>query len=897
MSRSVTVVFDDGETVVYQNVPLDITPDQVEAQAMREFPNRSIREIMGIDILYKELRDAVASRTATMADLEQIATARGRRIDDQGRASLQTWLDYAADRPNDEIPQNIFTPPVSRTEAVATGATQGFQNVANFIPRIAAWAADRFGLTPANSAAWVAENLLGYSRDEAQDIRRNLSRSDIGDFGEVVSAGAQSLRERPDVVAARQQRSNYFAVGQILGELTGTAPFIGAAGAGAVSVAPRLAPLSPAAQRVLESGGRAIQTGGFSPTAATRGGRAAQRVFGGGTTAGATAAVTAEEPAAQDILTEAGIGAALPFIGTMARQGAGYTYDLLRRRLGEVRAGEIMRNLIANNSEAIINALRSAPDDARTNTAEFLASQGLLTPELAAATRIVGATPENAPLLERAQARAAGQGEMRAALRGGATGTEAMQNIGAMRRDVQTSTDPLREEALRRADVGRTQILPLEQAAQIDDDIAAEINRSGIVPRMRGLETRSREQLDTMFQSPFFTLGGPAARTGEIADQAGRRADEAIEAQLALRGSAEASRAAAENLRAQGLQPLNIANVVGDLRRKAAEAQFVNPARYNLLTSFADNLQNRAQMMGGVIDATGLYELRKSMADTVSQLLGPMDPAALQRRTAELVGEVRPLIDDAIETAGGTGWRDYLNRFTAGMQNVERQEFGRRLADLPEARLERVMAGNDEKFVSDFFGPGRYDINVELFGSQLPTAHRLAGEVAATRDVASGGLRDVSPSVRGMYSAGLRRRVMESMEPGLNNYMARSLFRLIGSAPRVGGGGIAAERLEQEIAERTARNAMRALSPGLAEPSEALRLVGVRGTNAMTGELMNRLDPMQRAFLSQSIQGLTMPPSQIYEVPMAPEDQSFVGFQAGPNGEEIPVYAPTRVQR
>ena len=895
MSRSVTVVFGNGETHVYQNVPLDITPDQIEERAARDFPNQPVREVMGIDILYKELRDAVASRTATIADLEQIAAARGRRIDDQGRASLQTWLDYAADRPNDEIPQNIFTPPVSRTEAVATGATQGFQNVANFLPRIAAWAADRFGLTPANSAAWVAENLLGYSRDEAQDIRRNLSRSDIGDFGEVVSAGAQSLRERPDVIAARQQRPNYFAGGQILGELTGTAPFIGAAGAGAVSVAPRLAPLSPAAQRVLESGGRAIQTGGFSPTAATRGGRAAQRVFGGGTTAGATAAVTAEEPAAQDILTEAGIGAALPFIGTMARQGAGYTYDLLRRRLGEVRAGEIMRNLIANNSEAIINALRSAPDDARTNTAEFLASQGLLTPELAAATRIVGATPENAPLLERAQARAAGQEEMRATLRGGATGTEAMQNIGGMRQQVAAETDPLREEALRRADVGRTQILPAEaRAAELRNAAAEVARRAARFYRAGDEQSMVLGQMDDL-GDPFAAeaINRQRGIVGGLESRGLGFGQRSVDLGAEARGAQEV----AANLRAQGLQPLNISNVVGDLRRKAAEAQFVNPARYNLLTSFADNLQNRAQMMGGVIDATGLYELRKSMADTVSQLLGPMDPAALQRRTAELVGEVRPLIDDAIETAGGTGWRDYLNRFTAGMQNVERQEFGRVLAELPEARLERVMAGNDPDFVSKFFGPGRYDINVELFGSQLPTAHRLAAEVAATRDVASGGLRDVSPSVRGMYSAGLRRRVMESMEPGLNNYMARSLFRLIGSAPRVGGGGIAAERLEQEIAERTARNAMRALSPGLAEPSEALRLVGVRGTNAMTGELMNRLDPMQRAFLSQSIQGLTMPPSQIYEVPMAPEDQSFVGFQVGPNGEEIPVYAPTRVQR
>jgi hypothetical protein len=899
MSRSVTVVFGNGETHVYENVPLDITPDQVEERATRDFPGQPVREIMGIDILYRDLRNAIASRTATMEDLDRIAGQYGRRIDDKDRGTFQTWVDYAASNPDAPIPENIFTPLVSRTEAVATGATQGVQNVANFLPRIAAWAADRFGLTPANSAAWVAENMLGYSREEAENIRRNLSRSDIGSFGEVVSAGRQSLRERPEVLAAQAQRPNWFTLGDIGGGIATTAPFLAGLGASAVRLAPSLTPVSPTLSRIVERGGQAVVAGGFSPTATTRGGRLAQRVFGGGTTAAIPAAITAEEPTAGGIATEAAIGAAIPIIGTIARQGAGYAYDLLRRRVGEVRAGEIMRNLIAENADAIMAALRSAPADARTNTAEFLASRGLMTPELAAATRIVQSSTENAPLLATAQARAAGQEEARAVLRGGATGTEAMQNIGAMRRDVQTSTDPLREEALRRADVGRVEMIPQERAAQIEDAIAAEINRSGIVGRMRGLEDRSREQLNMMFQSPFFTLGGPAARTGEIADQAGRRADEGIEAQLALRDSAAARREAIENLRAQGLQPLDISGVVGDLRRKAADAEFVNPARHRLLSSFADNLQSRAQMMGGVIDATGLYELRKSMGDTVSQLLGPIDPAALQRRTAELVGEVRPLIDDAIEAAGGTGWRNYLNRFSEGMQQVERQQFGRMLADLPENRFESVMAGNDPDFVSKFFGPGNYDINAVLSEAQLPVAQRLAGEIGASRDVSSFGLRNLPASVRGGLPSGLRRRVIETMEPGLGP-MSRAVFNVTGRVPGLSGGGIAAEQTAREISERLSRNAMRSLAPGLAEPSEALRLVGVRPTNAMTADMFNYMGPQTRAFMAQTIQNMVNQPSQIYELPpemLPPEDQSFMGFQTGPNGEQIPIYAPTRVQR
>jgi hypothetical protein len=863
MSRSVTVVFGNGETHVYQNVPLDITPDQVEERATRDFPGQPVREIMGIDILYRDLRNAIASRTATMEDLDRIAGQYGRRIDDKDRGTFQTWVDYAASNPDAPIPENIFTPPVSRTEAVATGATQGVQNVANFLPRIAAWAADRFGLTPANSAAWVAENMLGYSREEAENIRRNLSRSDIGSFGEVVSAGRQSLRERPNVVAAQAQRPNWFTLGEIGGGIATTAPFLAGLGASAVRLAPSLTPVSPTLSRIVERGGQAVVAGGFSPTATTRGGRLAQRVFGGGTTAAIPAAITAEEPTAGGIATEAAIGAALPIIGTIGRQGAGYAYDFLRGRLGEVRAGEIMRNLIANNADAIIAALRSAPADARTNTAEFLASQGLLTPEIAAATRVVQGTAESAPLEAVARARAAGQEEARAVLRGGETGTEAMQNIDAMRQAVREETEPMLRSVYERADIGRTQIVPAEETARrLRGDVQREIDAATRFANDADWNMSVRQRLDD-------------ARSAEEI---------------------------AANLRAQGLAPLDISGVVGSLRQQAREAAFVSPQREQLLSRFADALENRAAMFGGIIDAAGLHLAKRNIGEFVSSTLGQADPSAIARGTSMLAGQAQKLIDDAFEAAAGPEWGQYNRAFSSGMQRVEQQEFARRLADpkFPEARFERVMAGNDPDYVSNFFGPGNYDINAALSEAQLPVAQRLAREIGASRQAATRTFGDMPPSMRGALPAGATRRFLEMMEPGLSNNIMRSLFRLGGSVPKIGGSGIAAERLEAEIAERTARNAMRALAPGLAEPSEALRLVGVRPTNAMTAGMFNYMGPQTRSFMAQTLQNMVNQPSQIYELPpemLPPEDQSFMGFQTGPNGEEIPIYAPARVQR
>jgi hypothetical protein len=754
--------------------------------------------------------------------------------------------------------------PVSRTEAVVSGFERGLRPVGDIMRRID-----------------PVSNIVNYFFPSVEEKRKQST------------ARAAEFAQR-----AEADRPGYFLGGKIAGEVAGTAPLVVTGGAGVAATGGRLARAGGqmvaagtkggrAVQKVgraTQAAGRAVQTGGIgvraptrtavagkAPIAATRKGRMALRV-GGGAAAGTAGAVLND----QEIADAAMAGAALPLVGTISRRGLGFVYDVVRQRVGEVRAAEILRNLVADNASAITNALREAPENARANTAEFLASRGLLTPELAAATRIAAASTESAPLLRVAQARAAGQEELRTALRGGETGTEAMQNIGAMRQQVRDVTDPMREEALQRADVGRTTMIPQERAAQVEDAIAAEINRSGIVRRMRGLEGRSLEQLDAVFQNPqLFTPGRVVERIGEVAEQAGQRADEGIEAQMALRDSAAGRRAAVENLRAQGLQPLDVGTVVGDLRRKAADAEFVNPPRFRVLTEFANNLQRRAASQGGVIDATGLYELRKSMADTIADLLGPMDPGALQRRTAELVGETKPLIDDAIEAAGGANWRQYINTFAAGMQNVERQQFARALEKLPPKRIQQIVTGNDPDFVSKFFGPGRYDVNVELFGSQLPVAQRLAREIGEDIDVAASGLRELPTAMAPVFRAGVRSRVEEMFEPGMKNMFARLFLRgRSGAAGGAGGANLAVDQIASNLARQIQENAMRRLAPALANPQEAARLLGQQSTANQLASMVNRTAPMDRIAAAQAAQSFRAAPP-VVEVDLPGGDMPF----------------------
>lgn len=661
----------------------------------------------------------------------------------------------------------------------------------------------------------------------------------------------------------KRQRPNVFTAGQVTGEVLTTAPVVAGGGkaieklgGAAVKIAPKFgtgARVVKGGGRVLQQGGRAIQSGGTgvratsraaaargAPVAATRTGRMALRVAGGGGSAAATAALTDQE-----VLDAAAAGAVIPVAGTIARKGIGWTYDFLAGRLGELRAAEIMRNVIADKSSGIIDALKNAPKNVKTNTAEFLAAKGLLTPELAAATRIVSASKFSKSLERKALEAAGERNLMKTVVQGGETQTEAMKNIAAAKEAVREEMDPRRVAFMERADIGRTQIVPAEQRAKASAALAAELENAA--RRFTGASKYFEN-------SPAFT------RAADVATHnAARATDDA-------RYAAEV----AANLRAQGLQPIDISQVTGRLRALAADA-LPGSDRQRIFSKFADMLDKRAQQFGGVIDATGLHLARREMGDFVASTLrsGGADPSAIQRGTAQLMGEAQPLIDDAFEAAGGPEWKAYLNDFSQGMREVERQEFGRQLAKLPEARYAKVMAGGDPEFVSDFFGPGRFDINVEMASPKLPTlpaAQKLAGDITASRAVQQGGLGDLAPSQALSLRTGARTRVEDALTPGLNTF-ARTVANLTGRIPGISGAGLAAERAEEILANKMAERTMRQLMPALTEPAAAARILQTapEASDYLGTVFSERLAPQTRNFLVRMLSQAMIRPA--YEVP------------------------------
>jgi hypothetical protein len=544
---------------------------------------------------------------------------------------------------------------------------------------------------------------------------------------------------------AKKDRPNYYTGGKITGEVLATAPVGMGVGTGIRLGGKALTNVAPRVATALEKVGRATVTGGAGVRAPSRAAVAAgQNVVEGRAkrmatraVAGALTAVPSAALTDNDMVEAAAAGSLIPVIGHMAKFGAGKTYDAIMGRLGEVRAAEILRELVSGNADAITKALGNAPKKIKASTAEFLASKGLLTPEIAAVTRIATAGKSGGELLDVATARAAGQNRMRGVISGGGTQTEAVSNIAGTKKALQDVTGLQREASLRAANAG--------------------------------------------------------------------------------------------------LPPLDISKVLSNLRREADKAEFVSPDRFKILSQFADNLERRAAKMGGTIDAEGLYLARREMGAFVSSVLGTSDPKALRAGTSQLIAAAQKPIDDAIEAAGGAGWKAYLDDFSKGMQAIERQQFQRELTKLSPARFSKVMAGGDPDYVEDFFGPGRSDINAELQGPVLATAKKLGRDIDAQRAVAQTNLQDLDQTQRLNFAQGAQARVGEMLEP-LNAFAAGA--RVLGSVPKVGGGGFAAAQAAEKIAERSSENVMEKLVPALAQPSRARSLLETRSAEDYANRLL-----------------------------------------------------------
>lgn len=524
-------------------------------------------------------------------------------------------------------------------------------------------------------------------------------------FGEDAVKQAQAQRRAITDKASRTYVSQPRPLARNLGQSIAPGAAVSRTAALAAPVVSKIPVVGDAAAQILNATAR----GGIGVKGTSVPKTVGLKVVGGGTSGASTAALMGEDP-----VEGALYGAGIPVLGTVFKKLVGGGVDLFR--MSKVKAGKILRDALGKDVEAAKAAFAQlSPDDQRLAQQVLIDAGVEPSPFFGVGKIVADQIDPDTPARILKQQEAARNARL-AGISGGADATAQRAAAEAGRREVSTATGPARDAALARANVAGTTVPAAETLANAARQRADEMTASGFVPRMRGLEDRSRGQIDAAFQNPeFFTQGGPINRTGAIAEGAGQRADNAINAQIGLRDVARDMEDVVADLAAEGMQPLRVAPIVQQLRSMAGQpGTRADELQRGTLRGLADKLQGLADN-NGVIDARDLYQIRKTgLNDIVDTLLSGRQPGSgTKERTASLLTSARAMIDDAIEGSGGKNWKDYLARTRQGFETVNRQKLagqGAQLAkDSPDEFI-ALMRGDRPKMVEDVMGTGQFDI-------------------------------------------------------------------------------------------------------------------------------------------------------------------------------------------
>lgn len=437
-------------------------------------------------------------------------------------------------------------------------------------------------------------------------------------------------------------------------------------------------------------------------------------------------------------------------LGPAIGYAAGKVMDM--RSIPKNKAAEIARNALGPDLPEVLNTLKASQ------------GQGV---SAAQATANIN-SPTWQALIDRATARdprflralETSQGEISlnalAKLAGGATAAETRATTEAAKAALNVTQGPVREVALSRANLGKAVAEYEAQAGKLGAEATAEVQKVRDLINAGNLaEAAGRLELIKKGVPVGFTR---YTYKGDLARMADEWASQAANASLDLGQGARFAQGAADALRSVGIKPLKGDQIIGSVRAIANNPEFAgNDLLLGAVTNVADDIAKWTSS-GGVIDARALDAIRKNSVNAVIQKLRPGADATTQRNlAAEVMARLKPTLIDAIESAGGTGYRQYLADYTKGMQQIaERKLTGEaaRLWKTDKDAFVRLVQNESPDVVEKFLGPGNYNIATELSDNAM----------SVLRDQAQKRLTELS--IKGQVSAGqdaLKQLLLQNM--------------------------------------------------------------------------------------------------------------------------------------
>lgn len=395
------------------------------------------------------------------------------------------------------------------------------------------------------------------------------------------------------------------------------------------------------------------------------------------------------------------------------------------------KAAKIITQSLGGRTDEALNALRTAPEGA--TAAQALSSTRAPTTQ-ALIERAAGHDPYyfggTVPGVTAAQT-TEGANAL-AQLTGGRTATEVRAATDAAKGTVRATMEPVKDAALTQANLGQ-QVAKLESIAdQLGKEATAKVQEvRRLIDAGKIAEASARLKLiqqNLPVGLTKYTYGA------ELAKKADQWASQAATASLDLGQGATFAKEAAETLRAQGIAPLKSDAVVSSIKNITKDPELAGNADVQAVVKRLARDISEWTSKGGVIDARALDAIRKNSVTAAINDLYKGDPTAQKRAAAAVMERIKPLIIDAIEAAGGKGYRQYLTEYSAGMQEIAKTKLAgeaqRLFKESPE-QFVKLVKGESPEVVEQFLGKGNYDIGQELADGVMQTLRKTAGTIEA----------------------------------------------------------------------------------------------------------------------------------------------------------------------
>lgn len=550
-----------------------------------------------------------------------------------------------------------------------------------------------------------------------------------------------------------------------------------------------LASLAPAAARVLTPAATAIETGGLARTGLS--GRAAD--YGARVAGGVTAGALGTLPVSQDqgdVLMGGVIGGILPAFGVPLVG----TYSAIKNAFNpEVRA----RNILAQAAGSNLPQVRAAASAAPSELTAAQAIAGTESPQLQAIANQMAqrdAARGIAPKIAEQQIR---NESVLNQLAGGATKAESIGRTQEMSTALRGQTIPILNQSLANANTITKTLTDLEALApRLSKQAAEEVENVRRLVKAGDIAQASAKLTAIKKGMPYWdALYTYPATLGRKADEWATKA-----AGKSLELGAEASQAAgtAQAMRNAGIEPLTADSLTNKIRSVLTVEQTGNSTLSAGVNKVIDDIAQAASETG-VVDARALYAIRKnSVGEFVKKLFPGALNSAQKTEAAAIMSEINPIIDNAIEKAGGKGFTDYLKTYSAGQREIEKTEMSAYLRDLyrtnPQAFVD-VVNGNNTKAVEDIFGFTKFDINTEMGQSLMRKLRPIADDVMRTA-------RMGKQAKSGAPYAG---EIIQRNQP---------TFRVPGMVPKSGAANVVLETMQSRLPAKTLDALERALVSG-----------------------------------------------------------------------------------